>query len=159
MGVAQKLRARATQVLDFGSIYQGAILVNAFELQPYLGGKFNIFWAGIIIPDVRSQTPLRGHFDLPRTIHHGERQPSINKPSRLIGAVSRSVASWVPNSANPNSPGCFGLPRNRARPFCWESRTPIGIDDLRDAQSHTDCHEDANESTVDLKFAETNNMA
>ena len=35
LGVAQNLRARVTQVLGFGSIYQGAILVHVFEPQPF----------------------------------------------------------------------------------------------------------------------------
>ena len=34
MGVAQISRARLTQVLVFGSIYQGAIMVNVFDPQP-----------------------------------------------------------------------------------------------------------------------------
>ena len=35
MDVAQNLRARVMQVLVFGSIYQGAILVHVFGPQPY----------------------------------------------------------------------------------------------------------------------------
>ena len=39
MGVAQNQRDRVTQVLVFGSIYQGANLVHPFEPQPHVEGR------------------------------------------------------------------------------------------------------------------------
>ena len=53
-GCGSNLRARVTQVLVFGSIYQGAILVHVFEPQPYGCGP-NI--------DTQNGTLVKGNMD------------------------------------------------------------------------------------------------